>query len=115
MRVDFVTKEYPPNIYGGAGVHVTELVKVFRSRIDARVHAFGTPVAEDSTYGYSIPASLSDSNPAIQTLGVDLEIVAGLEGADLVHSHTWYANCAGHLGSMLHSIPHVITAHSLEP
>jgi starch synthase len=115
MRVDFVTKEYPPNIYGGAGVHVTELVKVLRSRIDARVHAFGTPVAEDSTYGYSIPASLSDSNPAIQTLGVDLEIVAALEGADLVHSHTWYANFAGHLGSMLHSIPHIITAHSLEP
>ena len=115
MRVDFVTKEYPPNIYGGAGVHVTELVRVLRSEIEARVHAFGTPVAENSTYGYTVPTSLSEANAAIQTLGVDLEIVAGLSGADLVHSHTWYANFAGHLGSLLHSIPHVITAHSLEP
>jgi starch synthase len=115
MRVDFVTKEYPPHIYGGAGVHVTELVKVLRNLVDVRVHAFGEPVSEPGTFGYPIPAELTAANPAIQTLGVDLSIVAALEGADIVHSHTWYANFAGQLGSMLHGIPHVITAHSLEP
>lgn len=115
MRVDFVTKEYPPQIYGGAGVHITELVKVLRNLVDARVHAFGSPVSEPGTFGYSVPTELESANPAIQTLGVDLSIVSNLAGADLVHSHTWYANFAGQLGSMLHGIPHVITAHSLEP
>lgn len=115
MRVDFVTKEYPPHIYGGAGVHITELVKVLRNLIEARVHAFGEPVAEPGTFGYPTPKDHSEANPAIQTLSVDLSIVSALAGADLVHSHTWYANFAGQLGSLLHSIPHVITAHSLEP
>jgi starch synthase len=115
MRVDFVTKEYPPHIYGGAGVHITELVKVLRSRIDARVHAFGEPVAEQGTLGYQVPQELASANAALQTMGVDLMIAQALAGADLVHSHTWYANFAGHVGSMLHGIPHVVTAHSLEP
>ena len=115
MRVDFVTKEYPPNIYGGAGVHITELVKVLRSRIQARVHAFGEPINEADTFGYATPAAYASANPAIQTMATDLEIVQAIAGADLVHSHTWYANFAGHVASMLHGIPHVITAHSLEP
>ena len=115
MRVDFVTKEYPPNIYGGAGVHVTELVSVLRKRIEARVHAFGTPVAEALTYGYEVPPAMQGANAALQTMATDLEIVKNLAGSDLVHSHTWYANFAGHIGSMLHSVPHIITAHSLEP
>lgn len=115
MRVDFVTKEYPPHIYGGAGVHITELVKVLRKLVDARVHAFGEPISEPGTFGYQTPEILSAANPAIQTLGVDLAIIGALEGADIVHSHTWYANFAGQIGSLLHGIPHVITAHSLEP
>lgn len=115
MRVDFVTKEYPPNIYGGAGVHITELVKVLRSRIEARVHAFGSPVDEPLTFGYPTPDAYAKANGSLQTLAVDLSIVEALQGADIVHSHTWYANFAGHLGSMLHGMPHVITAHSLEP
>jgi len=115
MRVDFVTKEYPPHIYGGAGVHITELVKVLRNLIDARVHAFGEPISEPGTLGYPTPAEHAGANAAIQTLSVDLSIASALEGADLVHSHTWYANFAGQLGSLLHGIPHVITAHSLEP
>ncbi|MFM1766916.1 MAG: glycogen synthase, partial [Actinomycetota bacterium] len=73
MRVDFVTKEYPPNIYGGAGVHITELVKVLRSRIQARVHAFGEPVSETDTFGYSTPSAYALANPAIQTMATDLE------------------------------------------
>ena len=60
MRVDFVTKEYPPNIYGGAGVHITELVKVLRGQIEARVHAFGATISEPGTFGYQTPASFSD-------------------------------------------------------
>ena len=115
MRVDFVTKEYPPNIYGGAGVHITELVKVLRTQIEARVHAFGSPVTEPGTFGYDTPGNFASANSALQTMAIDLEIVPNLKGADLVHSHTWYANFAGHIGSLLHEIPHVITAHSLEP
>jgi starch synthase len=115
MRVDIVTKEYPPEIYGGAGVHVTELVKALRRSIDVRVRAFGSERDEAGTASYGVPAELGDANAAIQTLGTDLEIVADVAGADVVHSHTWYANFAGHLASLLHGIPHVITAHSLEP
>ena len=115
MRVDIVTKEYPPEIYGGAGVHVTELVRALRASIDVRVHAFGAPRDEPGTTSYGVPAELSSANAAIQTLGTDLEIVGDVAGADVVHSHTWYANFAGHLASLLHGIPHVVTAHSLEP
>jgi len=115
MRVDIVTKEYPPEVYGGAGVHVTELVKALRDRIDVRVRAFGADRNEDGTTSYGVPEGLSDANAAIQTLGTDLELVGDVAGADVVHSHTWYANFAGHLASLLHGIPHVVTAHSLEP
>lgn len=115
MRVDIVTKEYPPEIYGGAGVHVTELVKALRGSIDVKVRAFGAARNEDDTTSYGVPAELAAANGAVQTLGVDLEIVGDVAGADVVHSHTWYANFAGHLASLLHGIPHVVTAHSLEP
>lgn len=115
MRVDIVTKEYPPEIYGGAGVHVTELVRALRRDLDVRVRAFGAPRDEDGTTAYAVPVELADANGAIQTLGTDLEIVSDVAGADVVHSHTWYANFAGHLASLLHGIPHVVTAHSLEP
>ncbi len=115
MRVDIVSKEYPPEVYGGAGVHVAELVKALRERIDVQVRAFGAPREEDGTHSYGTPAELGHANAAIQTLGIDLEIVDDVAGADLVHSHTWYANFAGHLASLLHGIPHVVSAHSLEP
>ena len=115
MRVDFVTKEYPPNIYGGAGVHVSELVKNLRRTTEVHVHAFGKPIDEKDTLGYEPLGDLQNQNQAIQTLGTDLAIVQNIAGSDLVHSHTWYANFAGHLSSLLHGIPHVITAHSLEP
>ena len=115
MRVDIVTKEYPPEIYGGAGVHVTELVAALRRSIDVRVRAFGADRDEAGTSSYGVPAELASANPAVQTLGTDLEIVGDVAGADVVHSHTWYANFAGHLASLLHGIPHVVTAHSLEP
>jgi starch synthase len=115
MRVDIITKEYPPEIYGGAGVHVTELVKALRESIDVQVRAFGAERDEPGTKAYGVPAELATANAAIQTLGTDLAIVTDAVGADVVHSHTWYANFAGHLASLLHGIPHIVTAHSLEP
>lgn len=115
MRIDLLTKEYPPEIYGGAGVHVTELVRALRQSHEVHVRCFGAPRDESDVTAYSIPAGLSESNPALQTLGVDLEMAADCGGADIVHSHTWYANEAGRLAQQLYDVPHVLTAHSLEP
>lgn len=115
MRVDIVTREYPPEVYGGAGVHVAELVHALRRQLDVRVRCFGAPRDEEGTQSYLVPGSLTSANPALATLGVDLAIAEDVAGADLVHSHTWYANAAGQLAQMLHGIPHVVTAHSLEP
>ncbi|MGO1507291.1 MAG: glycogen synthase [Microbacteriaceae bacterium] len=115
MRVDMITKEYPPEIYGGAGVHVAELARALRDSIEVRVRAFGAERTETGTTSYRTPVELASANAALQTLGTDLVMVGDVVGADLVHSHTWYANFAGHLASQLHGIPHVLTAHSLEP
>jgi starch synthase len=115
MRVDIISREYPPHIYGGAGVHVSELVRVLRSSIQVKVRTFGEDRSETDTFSYPLPAGFEGANPALQTLAVDLAMVPDIAGADLVHSHTWYANFAGHIASNLHGIPHVITAHSLEP
>lgn len=115
MRVDLVTREYPPEVYGGAGVHVTELVRALRRDAEVVVRCFGEPRDEDGVVSYAVPAELSHANAALATLGVDLRIAQDVSGAQLVHSHTWYANAAGHLAKLLHGIPHVVTAHSLEP
>jgi len=115
VRVDLLTREYPPETYGGAGVHVEYLARSLRSWLDVRVHCFGEPRHEPGVIGYPDPAELVGANPALRTLGVDLAMVAGVAGTELVHSHTWYANLAGHLGKLLHGVPHVATAHSLEP
>ncbi len=117
MRVDILSKEYPPEIYGGAGVHVAELVRALRARADveARVHAFGAPRDEAGTASYADLAELAGANGAIRTLGVDLAMAGACAGTDVVHSHTWYANMGGHLASLLHGVPHVVSAHSLEP
>src|SRR6478609_107668 len=117
MRIDVLSKEYPPEVYGGAGVHVAELVRALRVQpdVDARVRCFGAARSEPGTTAYAEPASLAGANPAIRTLGVDLAMVDDCAGADLVHSHTWYANMAGHLAGLMHGIPHVVSAHSLEP
>jgi alpha-maltose-1-phosphate synthase len=117
VRVDILTKEYPPAIYGGAGVHVAELVRALRglAGLDVRVQAFGEPRDEAGVSSYADLLELGAANAALQTLGVDLAIAAGCEGTDLVHSHTWYANLGGHLAGLLYDVPHVVTAHSLEP
>lgn len=115
MRVDVLSREYPPEVYGGAGVHVVELVAALRRDLDVVVRCFGLPRDEPHTYAYLVPPQLTGANPALATLGVDLQIAEDVEGADIVHSHTWYANAAGHIAKLLHGIPHVVTAHSLEP
>jgi len=115
VRVDLLTREYPPEVYGGAGVHVAELVKALRLDIDVLVRCFGLPRDEQGVYAYLVPPQLTRANPSLATLGVDLQMAQDAGGADLVHSHTWYANGAGQIAQLLHGIPHVVTAHSLEP
>ncbi|MFD2673928.1 glycogen synthase [Gulosibacter bifidus] len=115
MRVDVISREYPPHVYGGAGVHVTELVRAMRANIDVAVRCFDEPIEEPNTTGYDVPEDLRDRNAALGFLGANVRMAADVEGADLVHSHTWYANQAGNIAARLHGIPHVISAHSLEP
>lgn len=115
MRIDLISKEYPPAIYGGAGVHVAELVRVLRKQIDVKVRCFGDERNEIDTFSYRHSELFDGQNGALQTMSTDLNMVADIAGADLVHSHTWYANFTGQVASELHGIPHLITAHSLEP
>ncbi len=114
-RVDLLTREYPPEVYGGAGVHAEYLARDLRPLADVRVQCFGAPRSEAGVTAYPEPAELAGANAALRTIGVDVAIAAGCAGADLVHSHTWYANLGGHLAKLLYGIPHVVTVHSLEP
>jgi len=113
MRIAVLTNEYPPKIYGGAGVHVDFLVRELRRLVDVDVHCFGGPRPDAS--GYDASDELTDANLALRALSVDLQMAAAVSGAGVVHSHTWYAGLGGHLAAMLNDIPHVVTAHSLEP
>jgi starch synthase len=115
-RVGLITKEWPPQVYGGAGVHAVQLTEALRNLdgVSVDVHCFGG-VRDDGAFGYSTPSSFESANPAVQAIATDLEIANHLQNVDVIHSHTWYANMAGHFGSLLHGLPHVITAHSLEP
>ena len=108
-----LTREYPPDVYGGAGVHVDFLVRELRRLVDVDVHCFGAP--REGAIAYAPPTGMAGRNAALQTLAVDLEIADAVAECDVLHSHTWYANVAGVLGGLLHGIPHVLTAHSLEP
>ena len=108
-----MTREYPPEIYGGAGVHVTELVAQLRHLCDVDVHCMGAP-REGALVAQPDPA-LAAANPALSVLSADLRMADAAAGAAVVHSHTWYTGMAGHISALLHGIPHVLTAHSLEP
>lgn len=108
-----MTREYPPEVYGGAGVHVTELVAQLRQLCEVDVHCMGAP-RPGATAAQPDPA-LTGANPALATLSADLNMVNSASAATLVHSHTWYAGMAGHLAALLYGVPHVLTAHSLEP
>ncbi|MEU8689232.1 glycogen synthase [Streptomyces sp. NPDC048665] len=114
MRVGLLTREYPPDVYGGAGVHVEFLARELASLVDLEVHCWGEGRGVGVVRHRSWSA-LDGANDALRTFSVDLSMAAALEGRELVHSHTWYAGLAGHLAKLLHGIPHVVTAHSLEP
>ncbi len=101
-------------MYGGAGVHVEFLARELRSLVDLEVHCWGEGRA-DGVLRHRSWSALDGANDALRTFSTDLAMAAALEGRDLVHSHTWYANLGGHLAKLLYGIPHVVTAHSLEP
>ena len=116
LRVGLVTKEWPPFVYGGAGVHAFQLTSALRSTHDVEVdvHCFGGP-RSDGAFGYDTPQEFASANPALQALATDMLIAHHLGDADVLHSHTWYANMAGHTASLLYGTPHIVSAHSLEP
>jgi starch synthase len=119
MRVGILTREYPPEVYGGAGVHVEYLTRELARRIDVAVHCFGAPRASPLVAAAYQPwTALAGGRPedgALEAMSVDLAMARALAGVDLVHSHTWYTNLAGHLAKLLWDVPHVCTTHSLEP
>jgi starch synthase len=113
LRVALLTREYPPEVYGGAGVHVEYLARELAGLVDLTVHCQGADRA--GAVAHRPWPLLDGANPALRTISADLSMTAAAGGADLVHSHTWYANLAGHLAGLLHGVPHVVTVHSLEP
>ncbi|MGI8562906.1 MAG: glycogen synthase [Candidatus Dormibacter sp.] len=117
-RVGLLTREYPPEIYGGAGVHVEYLAKELRQRLELSVHCWGEPRGEASVKAYQPWPALAEPKPeagALQAISIDLAMVAALKEVDLVHSHTWYVNLAGHFAKLTWAVPHIVTTHSLEP
>jgi alpha-maltose-1-phosphate synthase len=117
-RVALLTREYPPEAYGGAGVHVEYLARELRSLAEVSVHCWGSPRDEAGVTAHQPWPALSDPKPeaaAFQAMSINLAMAAAVKGVELVHSHTWYANFAGHLAKLTWSIPHVVTTHSLEP
>jgi starch synthase len=116
MKVALLTREYPPDVYGGAGVHVEYLSRELDSLVDLTVHSWGAQRADDERplVARRQPWDLLD-DAALRALSVDLVMADETGGADLVHSHTWYAQLGGHLASLLHGVPHVTTVHTLEP
>ena len=118
MRVALLTREFPPEVYGGAGVHVEHLATELARLIDVSVHCFGGPRPSplvEGTYRPWKALAGGPHAPVLETLSVNLAMAQGVAGVDLVHSHTWYANMGGHLAKLLHGVPHVVTSHSLEP
>jgi starch synthase len=118
VRVALLTREYPPEVYGGAGVHVEYLGRELSRRLELSVHCWGQDREDPSVHAYRPWSELSGDSPhmaALQTVSIDLLMAAGVEGADVVHTHTWYAQFAGHLAKLIHDVPHVATVHSLEP
>src|SRR5690348_7936444 len=117
-RLAVLTREYPPEVYGGAGTHVEYLVRELRWLLEVTVHCWGSPREEAGVKNYTAWSELSEPKPeaaALQTMSINLAEAAALKGSDLAHSHTWYANFGGHLAKLMWSIPHVMTIHSLEP
>ncbi len=118
MRVAILTREFPPEVYGGAGVHVEHLVAQLARLVDVEVHCFGEPRDSPLVAATYRPWDALAGGPgagALQPLSVNLLMAERVEGVDLVHSHTWYANMGGQLAKLMYDVPHVLTTHSLEP
>jgi starch synthase len=113
LRVALLTREYPPEVYGGAGVHVTYLARELAPLVDLTVHCQGAD--RPDAVAHQPWDLLAEANQALQVISTDLSMTAAAGTAQLVHSHTWYANLGGHLAALLYGIPHVMTMHSLEP
>ncbi len=117
-RVAVLTREYPPEVYGGAGTHVEYLVRELRRLSEVTVHCWGSRRDEPGVFNYEPWDALRQPKPeaaALQAMSIDLAMAAGVKGASIVHSHTWYANLGGHLAKLMWAVPHVLTVHSLEP
>jgi alpha-maltose-1-phosphate synthase len=116
--VALLTREYPPEIYGGAGVHVEYLSRELARLVDVGVYCFGEARDDPLVTGAYEPWGALAKNgkgAALRAVSVDLRMAENIGTADLVHSHTWYANFGGFLAQVLYDLPHVMTCHSLEP
>ena len=117
-KVALLTREYPPDIYGGAGTHVEFLARELRRLAEVSVHCWGAPRDEPGVTSHEAWPALAEPKPesaALEAMSINLTMAAAVKGADVVHSHTWYTNLGGHLAKLMWSIPHVVTTHSLEP
>lgn len=123
MRVGLFTREYPPHVYGGAGVHVDYLSRELARQIEVEVHCWGRqqldrgPLHVRGAEPWSEISSGTEAKfkGALEALSLNLTQIKALEGIDLVHTHTWYVSMAGYLAKKLYGVPFVLTTHSLEP
>ncbi len=123
MRVGLFTREYPPLVYGGAGVHVDYLSRELAKQIDVEVHCWGPQHSDEGRLhvrGSEPWAEISNGTTekfkgALEAFSLNLTQIKALEGIDVVHTHTWYVSMAGYLAKKLYGIPFVLTTHSLEP
>ena len=117
-RVALLTREYPPDVYGGAGTHVEYLARELRRLAEVSVHCWGKPRDEPGVISHQPWSALAEPKPestVLEAISINLSMAAAVKGVDLVHSHTWYTNLGGHFAKLMWSIPHVVTTHSLEP
>ncbi len=123
MRIALMTREYPPHVYGGAGVHVEYLSKELAKLAEVSVYCWGeqqSPETNPAVFGQQAWAEIGDGTTgkfktALEAMSLNLTQVKHLEGIDVVHTHTWYVSMAGFLAQKLYNIPFVLTTHSLEP
>ncbi|NYF77717.1 glycogen synthase [Granulicella arctica] len=123
MRVGLMTREYPPNVYGGAGVHVEYLSLELAKKIEVEVHCWGTQqedIGNLHVHGLEpVPEITGDTKQkfkaAVDAFALNLAQMKELSAIDIVHTHTWYVSMAGFLAKKLYNIPFVLTTHSLEP
>ena len=123
MRVGLFTREYPPNVYGGAGVHVEYLSRELARKIPVEVYCWGRQhghqenlhVVGQEPWEEISKGTEEKFKGALEALSLNLTQVKALSGIDIVHTHTWYVSMAGFLAKKLYDVPFVLTTHSLEP